>query len=181
MLKNIVTFLMIIQLLAVSLIFFTLNLEHSWFLSEDYKLYNLLYAFFTFSIFILGITRLKSMHKASLCVLSFIIFTIYQVLSWQTDSKHFTSKLAINSEVDIILIHHSGGAMASGYINLVASKSVFFLFKKNIAIKSYDAAVNGELILKDPDTIAIELSTDTKDSIHDELKITELLLSLSNR
>ncbi|NMM41010.1 hypothetical protein [Pseudoalteromonas arctica] len=106
--------------------FFKFNLEFSWFLDENYKLLDLIYSTFSFSIFSIGLWLLASKARVFIMLLFWMMFVFYQTVVWGFSGNRYLSKTEVNSEIDLAVIPYDVGAFSSeSFVKLEKFKRKF--------------------------------------------------------
>jgi len=167
MIKYFIGWILIFFSLAVPIVFFTHNLEFSWYFSESYKIYDLIYSLFSFIAFISGLRMISKKSNLTSIILIAIIFVVYQILGWQVDTQRFISSLQLDQDFYLVLKPYDGGAFTTtNFKSLVLlEKKYLFLITENKTLKSYDDVFSAELKLDSSGSINIELVTYSKKRI----------------
>lgn len=180
MMKKIFGIICIFHPLVFSIILNEFGFEYSWYFTEHYKLYDLIYSITSFLIFSTGILLLLNHYKITVVIFCSTVFIVYQVLGWNFDTHRYLSSLSISNELDLLLVPNDGGAFTvSNSVNLEVSEKKFLIFIKNSLVKSYDDIYSGNLLLKNEQEVNIELTTFSKQKVFEVISINELTNKLN--
>ena len=171
---------MIIHPVLISGLFTIFKLEYFWYLSENYKMYDLLYAFVSFVLFAIG---LKIWFKKNTGVFLFVIAIIivsYQYIGINLGSNRFSENLKLNQSFNLLLVRFDPGAFSSGsFVKLVLMEKKYFLFVRRKVIDQYNNISKGELKFqdnnKDNELISIQLTTYSKEKKYKSIFVRELI------
>lgn len=174
--KNIFGFFLILLPIAISITMDIFNLEHQWYLSKNFKIYDLCYSTLCFFVVFIGSTYAFNYRKASIFVILLTVFVVYQTLGWSFNIKRSIAKLDLNKNVSIALVPYDGGGLTSTrLVNLEVFEKNKILFIRRKVIKSYDDVYEGQISLQSDEKLDIELTTYSKEQIIEQMSITYLV------
>ncbi|TRY15322.1 hypothetical protein [Shewanella hanedai] len=175
MIKKYLGFLLVLLPVLIGTLLSLSNLEYSWFYSEKYKLYDLIYSTACLCIIIIGIALLSKKRNASLNILFLICFIVYQTLGWNFDTKRYISLIKLTPSTDILIVPYDGGAFSpTSFVNLEVSEKCYMFFRRSSVIKTFENVADAKLWLKDSKTIGIELLTYSKEKIIENVNIEDI-------
>lgn len=177
MLKKIIGLILLLHPLYVPVLLFVYRVEFFWYWSDNYNIYDFIYACFGFGLFVIGIILFFKKSRPSIVIGALSIFVVYQTFSMRADIRRYDDYIELPHQRGIALIDHSGGAWATGpgLTNLTLSEPRFFIFRQLITIKSYPGSSSAKLNLTDKGLLEIELVTFDKEKITDSLPVGKLV------
>lgn len=180
MIKSIIGWILVTYPIVIASFFFIYNLEYSWYFSENYKTYDLIYSILGFTGFLIGVKFVSKNKNKSLLVIITTAFIIYQILGWEFDAKRSLSSIKINQSYSMHLVPHDGGAFTSTtFVRLILIEKKYpLLISTNKEINRYNNIYSGQLTFKNNNFIDVKLTTFSKESISDSINIKDVLNNL---
>lgn len=177
MIKKFIGYLLLIHPLIVGALVLYLNLTMAWSLSENYMLFDFIYASISLFLVVVGLHLIKAPRKKPIIILMCVFFALYQVgsLPFKGEARYM-SKVAVQDEAYIMLVGHSGGALSKGHVRLVLSKPATFMFRQELTLKAYGWSRFGELKKSDNEQLAVLLNVDGDLVVKDTVAISEIVL-----
>lgn len=166
MIKKSVIIFCVLHPFIIGILFFIYNMEYVWSVSENYKIYDLIYATISYLLFSVGFVALRNKRKATGLIALIIIFVVYQVLTWPLSYKPYIAHLNLNHKNSILLATHDGGALSSSsFVSLELIEKKYLILIKYKRIKIFDNIRSAKLELTDSRTVKIELMPYVGESI----------------
>ncbi|WP_199609724.1 hypothetical protein [Flocculibacter collagenilyticus] len=148
------------------------NLDFFWLFHEQYKIYDLLHSLFSLTAFLVGIQLIS--NRKNILFFCYIVgaFSIYQILTWDFNSKRYLDVVKIKTGSYIALTPYDGGAFTStSFVNVELYKRVYVLFMKPTVLNTYDSVKSGKIQLKKNVTVNVELNLYSNEIISEDITL----------
>jgi hypothetical protein len=177
MIKKISGTVLLLHPILIPVMLFNSQLEFFWYWSENYRLYDLIYASISLMGFLAGIVLVRNKPKVSIFILVTYFFIMYQLVADSFKINRFVDTIELPADRAITLVQNDGGAFTtSSQTNLLLWTPKYGLFQQSTFVKAYPDAGFGKLRLDDQNQIHVELqSYDTQQAFSERFLLNDLI------
>ena len=133
------------------------GLEFFWFLNENFKYYDLVTSFISFTIMAYGLWLIARKNRLSLVLSLWIFFFFKHAVLWDFYGNRYLSKVTVSPNVDIALIVFDlGGLASSNSMTLEKFERRFFIFAHRKTLKHY-VDIKNATVYTSGDSVVIDI------------------------
>jgi asparagine N-glycosylation enzyme membrane subunit Stt3 len=174
-LKKTIGITLLLHPVLIPILLFINQIEFFWYWLAEHQRYDFVYACISLVVFLAGLVLVFKHGRLNKSIVVLTVFIVYQAFSLSADGKRFDARVELPEGRGIALVNHSGGAMASGFSNLVLAEPFYWFFCRESVIKSYPDAGFGQLQLLDDKQLKVDLKTYDKKQISEIVSLDKWL------